>query len=264
MGLKGKVFEARVGASADGKPHIGTRLRELRQMAEITQAELAVRLQIDQTAVSRLEQRADIRLSTLRGYIEALGAQLRIDATFRDHLAVVRHLEEAPFQYDYKDENQLVLPILGDDRLPSARDIVFSIKPEHSRKIEKGLKTVELRRRFPSNVPSGTVALIYSTTPIRALTGIARIADVLKYPPHRIWEEFATETCISKEDFNSYFAGSEAGFVIRLRHARPLQRLVHLDELRQRFNFEPPQSFLYAPPELREALHNECSPEVPN
>ena len=263
MGVNGKVFEAKVGAAADSKTHIGTRLRELRQLAGVTQAELANRLQIDQTAVSRLEQRDDIRLSTLRGYIEALGAELRIDATFRDHSTLVRHFEEASFQYDYKDENQLVLPILGDERLPTARDIVFSIKPEHSQKIEQGLKTVELRRRFPSSVPPGTVALIYSTTPIRALTGIAEIATVLKYPPGRIWDEFAPETCISKEDFNSYFAGTEAGFVIRLQHARPLRRLLYLDELRQRFNFEPPQSFLYAPPQLREALSYECS-EVPH
>jgi predicted transcriptional regulator len=139
---------------------------------------------------------------------------------------------------------------------------VFSIKPEHSQKIEQGLKTVELRRRFPSNVPARTVALIYSTTPIRALTGIAEIATVLKYPPDRIWDEFAPETCISKEDFNSYFEGIEAGFVIRLQHARPLRRVLYLDELRQRFNFEPPQSFLYAPPQLRESLSYECS-EVP-
>ena len=33
---------------------------------------------------------------------------------------LVRHLEEASFQYDYKDENRLVLPILSDERLPAA------------------------------------------------------------------------------------------------------------------------------------------------
>jgi predicted transcriptional regulator len=175
----------------------------------------------------------------------------------------VRHLEEASFSYDYNDENQLVLPIIGDDRLPLERDIVFSIKPEHSTKIENGLKTVELRRRFPTNVPSGTVALIYTTTPVRALTGIAEISTVLKRSTSRIWEEFAPEICVSKEDFNAYFAGMEAGFVIKLRHARPLRRRLYLDELRQRFNFEPPQSFLYSPLQMREALSYECS-EVPD
>ena len=50
MGVKGKVFEAKLGAATDGETHIGTRLRKLRQLAGITQAELANRLQIDQTA----------------------------------------------------------------------------------------------------------------------------------------------------------------------------------------------------------------------
>jgi len=178
MGVKGKIFEAKFSTAGNYQMHVGKRLRDLRQLAGVTQLELAKRLNIDQTAVSRLEQRDDIRLSTLRGYIEALGATLRIDANFGDESARVWHFEEAPFSYDYNDENQLVLPIVGDDRFPSERDIVFSIKPEHSEKIEKGLKTVELRRRFPTNVPSGTVALIYTTTPVRALTGIAEITGV--------------------------------------------------------------------------------------
>ncbi len=177
--------------------------------------------------------------------------------------ARVWHLEEASFSYEYNDENQLVLPIIADDQLPLERDIVFSVKPEHSKKIEKGLKTVEIRRRFPANVPPGTVALIYTTAPVRALTGIAEIAKVLKNSTPHIWEEFAPEICVSKEDFNSYFAGTETGFVIKLRHARPLRRPLYLDELRQRFNFEPPQSFLYAPLRMRESLNYECS-EVPD
>jgi len=211
MGVKGKIFEAKFSTAGNYQMHVGKRLRDLRQLAGVTQLELAKRLNIDQTAVSRLEQRDDIRLSTLRGYIEALGATLRIDANFGDESARVWHFEEAPFSYDYNDENQLVLPIVGDDRFPSERDIVFSIKPEHSEKIEKGLKTVELQRRFPTNVPSGTVALIYTTTPVRALTGIAEITGVLKRSTLRIWEEFAPEICVSKEDFNAYFVGTAWG-----------------------------------------------------
>jgi len=108
-----------------------------------------------------------------------------------------------------------------------------------------------------------TVALIYTTTPIRALTGMVEIAGVLKHSTSRIWEEFASEICVTKEDFNAYFAGTDIGFVIKLHHARPLRRRLYLDELRQRFKFEPPQSFLYAPPQMREALSYECS-EVPH
>jgi hypothetical protein len=34
--------------------------------------------------VSRLEQRSDMLLSTLRGYVEAIGGQLELLATFSD------------------------------------------------------------------------------------------------------------------------------------------------------------------------------------
>jgi predicted transcriptional regulator/DNA-binding XRE family transcriptional regulator len=263
MGVKGKIFEAKPSKNGETEMHVGKWLREIRKLAGLTQIQLAERLELDQTAVSRLETRNDIRVSTLRGYIEALGATLRIDACFQNPSSIVQCVGEAPFQYDYKDENQLVLPIIGEEQFPHPRDIVFSIKPEHSEKIVCGSKTVELRRRFPPTVPSGTIALFYTTTPIRALTGIAEIENVIKGTPESIWEEFARETCISYKDFNDYFAGTEIGFVIKLRHARRLRRSLELDELRERFNFEPPQSFLYATPRLREALSYECS-EVPH
>jgi transcriptional regulator with XRE-family HTH domain len=140
--------------------HVGERLRDIRRSAGFTQVELATRLQINQAAISRLERREDILVSTLRSFIEALGARLRIDASFGDHPFVVRSVEEAAPRFEYKDENQLVLPIVGDDLFPALRDIVFSVKSEYSEKIVCGLKTVELRRRFPANVPFGTVALV--------------------------------------------------------------------------------------------------------
>ena len=55
-------------------------LVELRRALELTQFELAQRLGIDQPRVSRVETEADMRLSTLRAYVEALGGQLRMYA----------------------------------------------------------------------------------------------------------------------------------------------------------------------------------------
>jgi predicted transcriptional regulator/DNA-binding XRE family transcriptional regulator len=263
MGIRGMVFEARPSVTANAEVNVGKRLREIRRLAGLTQVELAERLQIDQTAISRIESRNDIRVSTLRDYIEALGATLRIDASFGDPSAVVRCVEETSFKFEHPDESQLVLPIFGEEPFPLGRDIVFSVKPEYSEKIVRGLKTVELRRRFPMNVPAGTIALFYTTTPTRALTGIAEIQEVVKRSPKNIWNEFSSEACISEKDFNTYFTGAEVGIVIKLRRARRLRRSLDLDELRERFNFEPPQSFLYATRQLREALSYECS-EVPH
>ncbi len=60
------------------------RLAELRRSRKITQAALAELLKIDQSAVSQTEHRADMTISTLNGYISALGGKLNISATFDD------------------------------------------------------------------------------------------------------------------------------------------------------------------------------------
>ncbi len=57
-------------------------LQKLRRAQGMTQAAMAEALGIGQDGVSRLEQRSDMRLSTLRGYVEALGGRLSIVAEF--------------------------------------------------------------------------------------------------------------------------------------------------------------------------------------
>ena len=53
-------------------------LRGLRELAGISQAELAKRLGVAQSEVSRLERRKDHYISGLRRYIEALGGELAV------------------------------------------------------------------------------------------------------------------------------------------------------------------------------------------
>lgn len=50
----------------------------------MTQAQLAGRLGIHQTALSRLERRNDVSLSMLKSFVEALGGNLEISAMFPD------------------------------------------------------------------------------------------------------------------------------------------------------------------------------------
>ena len=127
MRVVGKVFEAKPADGAMDGAHVGQRLREIRKLAGLTQEQLAERLNIGQAALSRVEKRRDILVSTLRDYLGALGATLRIDARFDDASALVANVHEAKFSFDPVDENQLLLPIIGEDRLPARRDVVFSI-----------------------------------------------------------------------------------------------------------------------------------------
>ncbi len=59
-------------------------LEELRVALGISQEELAELLDVQQPAISKLERRNDMRVSTLREVIEALGGELKLVAKFRD------------------------------------------------------------------------------------------------------------------------------------------------------------------------------------
>jgi DNA-binding XRE family transcriptional regulator len=53
-------------------------LRELRRIAGKAQADIATALKIKQPSVSKIEKQADMYLSTLRGYVEAIGGELEL------------------------------------------------------------------------------------------------------------------------------------------------------------------------------------------
>lgn len=58
---------------------IGLVLRQAREAAGLTQEEVARRLNTTKSAISRIENHADdVRLSTLKRYAEAVGANLQI------------------------------------------------------------------------------------------------------------------------------------------------------------------------------------------
>jgi predicted transcriptional regulator len=56
----------------------------LRKTLDITQAELAERLDKKQAEISLLEHRSDHKISTLRAYVAALGGELVVSAKFGD------------------------------------------------------------------------------------------------------------------------------------------------------------------------------------
>lgn len=59
-------------------------LSEMRKARSLTQNSIAEQLHIDQGAVSRLEKRTDMYLSTLRSYVEATGGRLEVRAVYAD------------------------------------------------------------------------------------------------------------------------------------------------------------------------------------
>ncbi len=59
-------------------------LEQLRSARSLTQTNMAQILGVNQSAISKIEKRTDMYLSTLRSYVEAMGGSLVIQAVFPD------------------------------------------------------------------------------------------------------------------------------------------------------------------------------------
>ena len=66
-------------------------LHEMRLAVQKTQKQVAEALGVGQDSVSRMENRSDMLLSTLRRYVEALGGTLALEARFPDRPPMVIH-----------------------------------------------------------------------------------------------------------------------------------------------------------------------------
>jgi transcriptional regulator with XRE-family HTH domain len=68
-------------------------LQELLHARNLSQEQLAQTLSVKQAAVSKLEKRTDMYISTLRNFIKAMGGDLEIIATFPDGAVHISQFE---------------------------------------------------------------------------------------------------------------------------------------------------------------------------
>src|SRR5882724_12075134 len=90
---------------------LGHRLRHLRELVGLTQLDVAERLKVGQTVISRIEKRSDLLLSTIRSYLIAIGGSLDMRAVLETGAivqldAIASKLNEA----DPSSDQQLTLP----------------------------------------------------------------------------------------------------------------------------------------------------------
>ena len=69
-------------------------LQELRHARSLSQEHLAQTLSVKQAAVSKLEKRTDMYISTLRNFIKAMGGDLEIIAKFPDGSVQISQFED--------------------------------------------------------------------------------------------------------------------------------------------------------------------------
>ena len=70
-------------------------LSELRTARQLTQESLAKSLGINQAAVSKMERRTDMYISTLRQFVVAMGGELEIIARFPDGVIRIQQFKDA-------------------------------------------------------------------------------------------------------------------------------------------------------------------------
>lgn len=80
-------------------------LQELRRAMAVTQVQVAKSLGKRQDEISRIEQRGDLLLSTLRDYVQSLGGELELLCTFKDRRSVRIRTAGAgpPRHHDFRD-----------------------------------------------------------------------------------------------------------------------------------------------------------------
>ena len=83
--------QARIDAGYRALRHQVETLGQLRQLAGKAQVDVAAALKIKQPSVSKIERQADMYLSTLRGYIRAIGGELELVVKLPSHPALHIH-----------------------------------------------------------------------------------------------------------------------------------------------------------------------------
>jgi len=91
---RGKRLAHRVLARVPGG------LRDVRTALSVSQQRLAEQMAITQAEVSRIENREDMHLSTLRSYVEALGGSLELIVRFPDRAFELTALESPSHRTD--------------------------------------------------------------------------------------------------------------------------------------------------------------------
>lgn len=123
---------------------------------------------------------------------------------------------------------------------------IFSIKPKYAALIFAGVKTVELRKTNPRGVSKGSRVFFWESSPVKRLTGMARVEYWIREPLEVLWDLISEIAGISKEEFDEYFEGFESGVALYLKDAEEFDQKPKLSTLRRKLGFTPPQSYRYA------------------
>jgi predicted transcriptional regulator len=122
--------------------------------------------------------------------------------------------------------------------------ILVSIKPKYAGRILAKTKLVEIRKKF-SRRWVGCRAVLYASSPLKALVGEATIASVTSGSPADIWSQFGESVGCSADEFRAYAGSRPEVNAIELCDVIPYREPIGLAQASflVREDLAPPQSF---------------------
>jgi predicted transcriptional regulator len=133
------------------------------------------------------------------------------------------------------------------------RTLLLSVRPEFAEGLINGTKTAEVRRRFSLDVV-GSTAIIYASTPTRAVIGEIRIGEAVEVQREKLWEKYGQRLKIAEVDLEDYLDETETPVILEATEPERWGRPVTLAELRESTGVEPPQSYRFLTDEQAAAL----------
>jgi predicted transcriptional regulator len=123
--------------------------------------------------------------------------------------------------------------------------LFISVKEEYTNRILEGTKEIELRKSRP-NVSPGDYVIIYCTSPVKAIVGIAQVQEIVTHSPLRMWKLYSKKLGIEKRDYEAYYKDSERAIGIVLSDVKKLSYSICLSLIREQLpSFTPPQTYKY-------------------
>ncbi len=121
------------------------------------------------------------------------------------------------------------------------KKILLSVKPKYAKKILAGEKTVEYRKRIPTD-NSVTQVLIYASYPIKRVVAEFTIGRFLEDTPKELWRQTRQIGGISEQEFANYFNDKDKAYAYVIKN---LQIYTDSKSLSQYGIEKAPQDFCY-------------------
>lgn len=97
------------------------------------------------------------------------------------------------------------------------KKILLSVKPKYVEKILAGEKTVEYRKRIPTDT-SVTQVLIYASYPIKRVVAEFTIGRLHEETPKELWRQTQQIGGISEQEFTAYFKDKKKAYAYVIKN----------------------------------------------